>query len=366
MKDNIRIPLIILSVIILGGILWYFKSIVAYILISAVISLIGRPFVSFLNKIKIGKFHFSRAFVAGITLILFWSIIFCFFRIFLPLIANQAKEISSLNVQEITKNFEKPIKNAETFISRYHLVKDKNNLEEFISDKIESMLNIADVYSVFGTIFNMLGNIFVAFFAISFITFFFLKQDEMFHDSIILLVPTKYEIACSNALNSINHLLMRYFVGISIDVICIIILNTCGLLIVGVGFEHALVIGLVTGFLNIIPYVGPLIGIIFGLSVGVVTNATMGFNTELLYILGSMFLVFVIVQIIDATVIQPTIFSNSVKAHPLEIFLVIMMAGSLAGVLGMVLAIPTYTIIRVIAKQFFNEIKVVKKLTKNL
>lgn len=366
MKDSVKYPLIILFVIILGGILWYFKTIVAYILISAVISLIGRPFVSFLNKIKIGKFHFSRALIAGFTLILFWFIIFGFFRTFLPLLANQAKEISSINVQDITKNFEKPIQNVEMYVSKYQVINDKSSLEKFVSNKIVSMLSITDFYSVFGTIFNMLGNIFVAFFAISFISFFFLKEETMFHDSIILLVPTKYEKACSNALNSISHLLMRYFVGISIDVVCIIVLNTTGLLIVGVGFQHAIVIGLVTGFLNIIPYVGPIIGMLFGLSIGVITNSALGFNSVLLSILGFMLLVFVIVQIIDATVIQPTIFSSSVKAHPLEIFLVILLAGSLAGVLGMVLAIPTYTIVRVIAKQFFNEIKVVRKLTENL
>jgi len=366
MKDNIKIPLIILFSILFAGILWYFKSIVAYILISAVISLIGRPFVNFLNKIKIGKYHLSRALVAAFTLILFWSIIFCFFRIFLPLLANQAKEISSINVQDFTKNFDKPIQNAEMYISKWNVLNDKNNLEKFVSNKIVSMLSITDFYSVFGTIFNMLGNIFVAFFAISFISFFFLKELNMFNNSIIVLVPTKYEMAVCNALNSINHLLMRYFVGISIDVVCIIILNTTGLMIVGIGFEHAIVIGLVTGFLNIIPYVGPLIGMLFGLSVGVVTNMSLGFNSELMYILALMLLVFVIVQIIDASVIQPTIFSNSVKAHPLEIFLVIMIAGNLAGILGMVLAIPTYTIVRVIAKQFFYEIKVVRKLTKNL
>jgi predicted PurR-regulated permease PerM len=366
MKDNIKIPLIILGIILFCGIIWYFKSIVAYILISAVISLIGRPFVNFLNKIKIGKFHLSRSLVAALTLVLFWSLIFCFFRIFLPILANQAKEISSINVQEITKNFDKPIQNAEMYISKWQVLNDKSSLERFVSNKIVSMLSITDFYSVFGSIFNMLGNIFVAFFAISFISFFFLKEVNMFDDSIITLVPTKYETAVRNALDSINHLLMRYFVGISIDVLCIIILNTTGLLLVGLSFEHAIVIGLVTGFLNIIPYVGPIIGMFFGLSIGIISNASLGLNPGLYYFLGFMLLVFVIVQIIDATVIQPTIFSNSVKAHPLEIFLVILIAGNLAGILGMVLAIPTYTIVRVIAKEFFYEIKVVKKLTHNL
>jgi predicted PurR-regulated permease PerM len=79
-----------------------------------------------------------------------------------------------------------------------------------------------------------------------------------------------------------------------------------------------------------------------------------------------MTIVFLSVQVIDNVLFQPLIYSSSVKAHPLEIFLVIMAAGSMAGIIGMILAIPVYTIIRVIAAEFFENMKLVKKLTKNL
>ena len=83
-------------------------------------------------------------------------------------------------------------------------------------------------------------------------------------------------------------------------------------------------------------------------------------------LLGFMIIVFGSVQIIDNILFQPLIYSSSVKAHPLEIFLVILAAASLAGILGMILAIPVYTILRVIAKEFFDNMKIVKKLTENL
>mgnify|MGYP003295806886 CR=1 FL=1 len=70
-------------------------------------------------------------------------------------------------------------------------------------------------------------------------------------------------------------------------------------------------------------------------------------------------------QLVDNFFFQPFIYSNSVKAHPLEIFLVLLMAGHMAGVAGMLVAIPSYTVIRVIAKQFFGNIKPVKALTEN-
>jgi predicted PurR-regulated permease PerM len=75
---------------------------------------------------------------------------------------------------------------------------------------------------------------------------------------------------------------------------------------------------------------------------------------------------FVIGQLIDNFFSQPFIFSNSVKSHPLEIFIIIIMGGLLFGPLGMIAAIPAYTSIKVIAKEFFSENRIVKELTKNL
>lgn len=76
--------------------------------------------------------------------------------------------------------------------------------------------------------------------------------------------------------------------------------------------------------------------------------------------------VFIIMQIIDNFVLQPIIFSKSVKAHPLEIFLVVLIGAKLGGILGMVLAIPLYTVFRVIGKVFLSEFKVIQNLTRNI
>jgi len=76
--------------------------------------------------------------------------------------------------------------------------------------------------------------------------------------------------------------------------------------------------------------------------------------------------VFAGANLIDNLVLQPLIYSNSVKAHPVEIYLVILIAGSLAGITGMVLAIPFYTVLRIIAKEFFSQFKIVQRLTRNI
>lgn len=368
MKSPGRIVLITIAIALLSLILWYFKSIVAYILIAAVISLIGQPLVSILCKIKIKKIKISRSLGAGITLILFWVLIFTFFRIFIPLIASEAQELSSINVSKIMANIEEPLKKMETFFSATVAVSDKHefSLTRYIAEKIMSVLNISFVSNFFGFFAGMLGDIFIAIFSISFISFFFLKNEDLFSNAILALIPNQYMEEAQNVFASIGRLLKRYFIGLFVEVLAVAILITIGLSIIGIDFQRVVLIAMFAGIINVIPYIGPLIGAAFGIVIGIATNLHLEFYTELLPLIGLMLIIFISVQLIDNIVFQPLIYSNSVNAHPLEIFLVILLAGNLAGITGMILAIPTYTILRAIAKEFFHGIKVVRKLTEGI
>ena len=122
-------------------------------------------------------------------------------------------------------------------------------------------------------------------------------------------------------------------------------------------------IGLIVGVLNVIPYVGPTIGIAIGIFIGVTgMQGDVSTGGMALRIAGTI----LFAQGVDNFVLQPVLYSNRAKAHPLEIFLVILIAGSLAGVLGMLLAIPAYNVIRVFAKEFYNNFRVVQKLTEKI
>lgn len=356
-----------LIAIIVGSIFWYFNNIIAYIIIAVVLSLIGMPMVTFLSSIKIGKVKIPRAISAMLTLLTLWFVVILFIRIFLPLIANEAKALSEINPNRIVENLDEPLKIIEGFVAKYNLIgDDSGSLKDYAADKIISFVSVAKLSNIFQVLVGILGNIFVAIFAISFMTFFFLKDEKMVANVIFILVPDKYDLAARHIMLSIKKLLTRYFLGIVTDVILMIIMITVGLTIVGMDFGHALIIGLFAGIFNVIPYVGPILAILFGVTMGVVTHLEVDFYTELLPLISYMLIVYVIAQIIDAVLIQPYIYSNSVNAHPLEIFLVIMIAGSFAGITGMVLAIPSYTVIRVIAKEFFTNFEVVRKLTEKI
>ena len=367
MNSFCRYLLIILGVVILGYVLWYFSNVLAYILVAAVLSLVGRPLVGLLGRVRLGNFKLPDGLRALIVLVLIWFVFFGFFRLFVPLIANEANEMSQIDSELLLQKLEKPIDRLEEWYNDFNTDQDAwTSLEDSINERIKSVLNISMITNIFSSIVGLLGNAFIAVFSISFITFFFLKEKSIITDFIVLLIPQKHEQAIRNAMTSTRLLLMRYFAGLLAQAMGILLLATIGMLIVGIDFSLALTIGLVMAVINVIPYLGPWLGGAIGIFLGVANNLDLNFSAELLPMVLSMLSVVVVVQLVDNFLYQPLIFGTSVKAHPLEIFLVIIIAGTLAGIPGMILGIPTYTVIRVFAKEFLSQVRVVKKLTRKL
>ncbi|TVR71496.1 MAG: AI-2E family transporter [Marinilabiliales bacterium] len=366
-KGVVKYIALVIGVAIILWILWYLRAIIFYILVSFVLSLIGRPVVELLDRVKYQRLKVPRWISALLGVLLIWGAVLLFFRVFVPIIAYQASELANINPDAVVNNLDEPIRSIEAFMMTLELDAFRDiSIPEFFSEKLNSVLNIDFFTSIFRSLATLLGNIFIAAFAITFMTFFFLKDDRLFLQGLLIFVPTHQESAVLHAMSSIKYLLMRYFIGILLQITCIIILITAGMLIVGIRFNNALMIGLLVGVFNVIPYIGPVIGATLGIFIGVVTHLELSFYTEMLPLLGLMLIVFVTVQLIDNMVFQPLIYASSVHAHPMEIFLVLMIGGTAAGIIGMFLAIPTYTVIRVFAKEFFNNFKVVKRLTEKI
>ena len=352
------------SIAIVIFLLWYFNNVVTFVLVSAVLSLIGKPLVDLVCKISIKGWSPPRAFGAGVALLVIWFMFILFFRVMIPLVVSQLNELSSVNVPQMVSSFNDPLERIDAFIHEYLPVSAQEfSLKVYLIEKVNSLVNVSILTSFFSSTANFITSFAIALFSVTFITFFFLKDEGLFFYGITILFAERLEKSIRHALTSINNLLRRYFIGIVLQSTGIMVLDTVGLLIVGLPFNTALVIGLFRGVLNVIPYVGPIIGTVLGLIIAIATNLNLVFATELMPMLIFMLIVFVSVQLIDNFVFQPLIFSNSVYAHPLEIFIVLLIAGSLSGVLGMLLAIPGYTVIRVFAKEFFNKFRVVRKLT---
>lgn len=366
LQGRTRKILLIAGSLVILFILWYFSAIVTYILISFVLSFIGRPLVKWLNQIHIGKFRIPVAVSALIALLALWVVFISFFRFMIPLLIKEFSILSTIDYESVFEQFQEPLTRLIRFTSRETVLVDNQSFLEIVVEQLAESLNLTGISNTVGFIVGLLGDAIITFFAVSFITFFFLKDEKMFREGILMLVPYDFETKTGNILDSVSSLLRRYFTGLMFEVFMVGALVTLGLTIVGLGFQHAVVIGLFCGILNIIPYLGPWMGAFFGLVVGAAVNINMDFTNYTLPLLGYMAGVFLTVQVIDNILFQPLIYSSSVKAHPLEIFLVILAAGSMAGILGMILAIPVYTILRVVAREFFENMKIVKYITKNL
>ncbi len=363
MSNNLRYTLVGLGLVFLGFLLWFFSAILVYIIIAAVLALIGNPIVVFLGKIRIWKFHIPLSLRAMIAILCIYGVFIGFFWVFIPIVAREANELSNINVDMLIAQVQDPLDRAEVLYEKYQVNElDHSSLEEIIKEKIRSVLDVSILSNIVSSLAETLGNVFIALFSITFISFFLLQEQGMIVEAIILFVPTKYENAVRHAMGSIKHLLIRYFIGIGGQLTGILLLVTIGMTIIGLDFKQSLLIGLTAAVVNIIPYLGPIIGSGLGILMGLAFHIDMGI-VNLIPMLGYMTIVYLCVHAIDNFIFQPFIFSSSVSAHPLEIFLVIMMAGSIGGVTGMIVAIPAYTILRVFAKEFFNNFRLVKKLT---
>jgi predicted PurR-regulated permease PerM len=358
--------LIVAGIVLALFLAWYFRTIVTYLLISAILALVGRPIVVFLAKIKIGKRDLPRWICASVALCTIMFILYLFFSFFIPLIVSHAQTLTNMNINEVVVLLTDPFIQLEKFIQET-FANSTFSFNTLLFDKIKSIFDGSVILDYFGSITDFIVSMAVAIFAISFITFFFMKEENLFIEGVVILFPAQYESGIRHAWNNATKLLMRYFIGVFFDMICVMIVLTIGLkFVVGLDFSTAILLGFISGILNVIPYVGPLISA--GISIVVVIANVGIFSSEITY--SGIFLktlsVFIAMKILDDTVFQPYIFANSIKAHPLEIFLLILIAGSFAGIVGMLIAIPIYTIFRVFAKEFLNKFRVVQKLTEKI
>ncbi len=345
---------VIIGVLVLLYFLYSVQSIIVYLAIAAVISLIGSPIISFLKR----KLKFPNTLAVISTMLLFLGILTGLISMFIPLIVKQGENLSLLNIDQLQSN----IQNLLNQINDYFLARDIDILNEL--KHADLFKNVTAIPNLLNSVIGTVGNISIGLFSVIFITFFFMKDTHIMENSIYVMVSDKSENKLKKSLATINNLLSRYFIGLVFQITILFIIYTLTLVIFGI--ENAVVIAFLCALLNLIPYVGPLIGGFIMLFLSMSSNLGQDFQTEILPTTIYVMIGYIIAQLIDNFLSQPLIFSNSVKSHPLEIFLVIMIGGVLFGVTGMIVAVPTYTAIKVILKAFLSDNKIVKSLTKDL
>ncbi len=344
--------------------MWYFRFLVVCILLALILAFMGTPIQNLLHKFHVGKFHFSRTITTIITLLSLVSIFTLLGYIIIPLFISQAMEFANLDVYKIADYYAEPINKIENFLLEYQLLPPDKNLEALVSSYILDALNTLNITNIADATINLTSNIVMGTFIVLFITFFFLKDNNLVNKFINAVTPDLYLDEIHKIISSSRSLISRYFLGIFSEIVIMIAILSLGFYLVGL--KNVILIATICGVMVILPYIGVLIGGIVGLMVCLTSYLGADPTLDILPIVIKFLSVFTIVKLIDDFVLQPLIYSKSVKAHPLEIFLVILMAGEVGGILGMIFAIPVYTLFRIIAKEFFVKWKFIKKITENL
>lgn len=412
--------LAMIPLLVIFFLFYYFGDIVSYIILAWVVSMIGAPIYSLVNRFA------GPSLSAAVSLFVLTLVFMLLLRIVVPPLVTQAKNLSEIDYQTIITGLEEPIadmtqwlrdrgvinevkEDAVDEINKTHgniihaevieldsllnigsdsvkrtninlLVNihqdaigeekeiidlsDQPQILRTLKDDIFKMLDPSQIPQLIGSFLGFFGNMVITLMSVYFIAFFFLREKGLFTKMMSLLVPNNQESKMTRAVDDSTSLLVRYFIGLFIQMFVNAVLATIALKLFG--FKSALLMAICFAILNVIPYVGPILGNLIGVLIVISSNLELDFYSMMLPKIVTAIIIFAVLQMIDNFILQPNIFSKSVKAHPLEIFLIVLIGAKIGGILGMVIAIPAYTVVRVLLKVFFSEFEVVKKMTASI
>ncbi len=350
----IRALTIILVIALFIYFLYTIQSVIIYIVIATIISLIARPIIRFLKqKLKLPN---TLSVIAAMVLLV--TLLVGLIGLFIPLIIKQGENLSLLKTDELQQN----LQNIISQIDNYFKERNINLLNEL--KNIDLFSGFQAIPNLLNSLVSTLGSLSVGLFSVLFISFFFMKDRQLLKNSVMTLIPNKDENRFSKSIEKINNLLSKYFIGLVLQITILFVLYTIILLIFGI--SNPIVIAFLCALLNLIPYIGPLIGAVIMFALSMTSNLGQDFQTQILPTTIYVMIGYFIAQLIDNFFSQPFIFSKTTKSHPLEIFLIIIIGGLIFGIIGMITAVPVYTAVKVILKEFLSDNKIVKSLTKDI
>ncbi|WP_226390424.1 AI-2E family transporter [Penaeicola halotolerans] len=350
MKKAVLYTLLFLAVFIFLS--WYFSNILLYFIFSLVLAAILRPVANKIHDFQIFGLNIPRGLAILCAFLLISGVISLLVLLFIPLIRSQIQTISEINPDYVYGVIMGPVERLEDFLIYNQLTDNsKGFLINSLKQTLVNNLSTVSVQGFINSLIDTTSSFLIALMAILFITFFLLYENGLLRRNIINLVPNAYFELSVATFHKVERLLSNYLVGLLIQMSSIFTVASLGLTIFNV--EYALTIAVFAAVANLIPYAGPLLGATFGILVGIST-ASFETTPEYYWLMIKIVSVFSFVQLLDNVLLQPLIFSKSVKAHPLEIFVIIFVGAKIAGVLGMILAIPVYTIFRVSIIELFQ------------
>lgn len=344
-----------------------FGSVIVYVLLAGVVSLIAKPLKKMLAKIRIKGRSAPDWFLAILSILLILVIFSGIIAGLAPMVKEVISDVASVTGESSLGAISSNLAQLNAYLVQTFGLDPGFRLEVVILNQVKSVFNVNIFGNVIGSVASALASFGVGLFSVVFIAFFFIRDEKLFSRIICALAPDRHEEDVAESLSDVEHLLSRYFIGLIVEMSCVGLIDFLGLwAIARLELGTAIGIGFMAGLLNIIPYVGPLLGGVLGTIIAMTIRycgvGACGLDIGFWGFLAILVAVFLLAQLVDNFILQPVIYSTSIQASPLEIFIVMLMAGTLGGIVGMLTAIPAYTVIRVIAGRFFPQVKFIRRL----
>ncbi|MDD5456128.1 MAG: AI-2E family transporter [Candidatus Margulisbacteria bacterium] len=343
---NLIRDIIILVVLIVLVIFFTIKfwSVFFPFILSVIIAYLLNPLIGKLNI----KFNMNRIWAVLLIYFVFFLGVGIFIYISIPMVIKEF-----FTIQHNLPSYISYIKEYfDALAVKIHgifpniSVQDLNVVNKFLNNSDSTLFNI---FKNVPMLIQGLINLLMLLILVPFITFFLLKDGQILKKRLYELIPNQYYELYRNLAYRMDKQLGNYIRGQALDALICGILTTIGLWIIGV--KYFVIIGMLAGIANLIPYFGPFIGLIMAVSVSILDK---GFNMQFILVIGVTIL---IVQLIDNLLVNPVVVGKSVDLHPLVVMIAIMLAGEIGGLLGMLLVVPFVSVLRIVIIELSSEFK---------
>ena len=352
----------LLALAVIGWLLYTVRGVLVYLVIATILTLVAKPVTNFISSRKIGARHIPRALSAAVSLLLLVVVFTLVATLIVPALYRELAVLSAIDFGSVYENALQKISLLKHWAADREI--NLNEIEDSIRNGVNALLSAETLKGTVSSILGGLGNIAIAGFSIVFILFFLLKEENITHALLEDYLPKSLSRHIEKIVPKVKVTIYRYSLGLAMQMTGIFLIVFIGLTIAGV--QSAIVIAVAAAFFNLIPYVGPMIGATFALILALGQSIALHPEASIGLLALKIVAVFGVTQLTDNFIFQPLIFSNSIKAHPLEIFLVISFAGLLGGIIGMIIAVPAYGMLRIVIKEFWADSKFVQSLTRNV
>lgn len=307
-----------------------FSTLVIYAVLALIVSYILEPFVNRMQAAGMNRTLAICLVLISLILVIAWM--------FTTIIPAAASQIYGLSQQLSIDNIRLIAAKVEAELIEYVPFMVEGFIIENLSAAAEHLFAVGDIPQTISNVFGLFANLFWALLVIPFTAFFFLKDGSYLRRSVLRLVPNRYFETSLTLIDKIESRLGSYFKSVALQSVLITLLSW--FLLSLADLNNSLSVGLAVGAANIIPYFGPILGYV--LSIIVAVFETGDFSLVFLSVMAIL-----VTQLVDNILLQPMIFSRSADMHPIAILFVIMIGAELAGILGMLLAVPIAATIKI-------------------